>query len=98
MVHGAPVEVQLLRDLVLQAGGHLISSNMTNLNSSAILISKQSILQRSEIDFRLTKSDKPLDSRKAKSVCNLLTRNVDYHWIIDSIYCQSILPFEVYQV
>jgi hypothetical protein len=96
MIHGAPVEVQLLKDLVLQAGGHLISSNISNLDSSSIQISKQSILQRSEIDFRLTKSDKPLDSRKSKSVCKPSTHNVDYHWIIDSIYCQSALPLEVY--
>lgn len=52
-----PVEVEFLRDLLLQTGGQLLSAKMSAsdlADKCAIIVSAEAYLQRSEIDLKLT--------------------------------------------
>lgn len=101
-----PVEIEFLKDLLIQSGGQLLPSKMPMkdlIDKCAIVISADARLQRSEIDLKLTQeSQRPsmaqTRERKSKTPDNRAVTVVDYHWIIDSIYCQRLLPLSVYKI
>lgn len=93
----APIEVDFLRDLVLATGGHLLSSRLSAeelAGKGAIVVSSWAWLQRGEIDLKLVNSSQrpSLQPRRSKSAVAKEVTSVDYHWIVDSVYCQEALP------
>ena len=64
-----------------------------------VRIAPKSDLSRTAIDCKLTehnsKQKSPFD-QSSKATVGDETLTVDYHWVIDSIYCQRLLPLTVY--
>lgn len=107
------VQTSFLRSLLMRTGGQIRNAALTVAtkqlpqgSASAkqlIRIAPKSELSRATIDCRLTQF-----SSKSKNYGNQKTKempeahgeelSLDFHWIIDSIYSQTIRPLEVYKI
>lgn len=64
------------------------------------MVSDRAMMQRIDIDLKLVQSSQrpSFQPRRSKSVVDKRSTVVDYHWIVDSVYCQKVLPIELYKI